>query len=97
MEIANIMQALDTYYAIHGAYPTMREGLAALRKPADGFEAGIMTSEMVDPWGNPYEYRVPGPSGLPFVVTSFGADGREGGEGENRDISSVDLRSSEKK
>ncbi len=92
MEIANIMQGLETYYAIHGRYPSLREGLAALKEPAEGFEAGIITTELVDPWGNPYEYSVPGPEGLPYLVVCYGADGREGGTGENADITSADLK-----
>ncbi len=92
MEIANIMQGLETYYAIHGRYPSLREGLAALKEPAEGFEAGLITTELVDPWGNPYEYSVPGPEGLPYLVVCYGADGREGGTGENADITSADLK-----
>jgi general secretion pathway protein G len=39
-----------------------------------------------DPWGNPYEYRVPGPGGLPFGIRSYGADGRPGGDDDAEDI-----------
>jgi general secretion pathway protein G len=39
-----------------------------------------------DPWGREYEYRTPGPGGLPFAIRSFGADGLEGGEGNDRDV-----------
>src|SRR6267378_2158430 len=38
-----------------------------------------------DPWGNAYVYRAPGRNGG-YEIVSFGADGREGGEGENADI-----------
>jgi general secretion pathway protein G len=40
----------------------------------------------VDPWGNAYQYSTPGPSGLPFALYSFGADGKAGGEGLDADI-----------
>lgn len=40
----------------------------------------------VDPWNNPYQYKVPGPNGKPFAVYSLGADGKPGGEGLNADI-----------
>ena len=63
-----------------------------MKEPAEGFEAGIITTELVDPWGNPYEYSVPGPEGLPYLVVCYGADGREGGTGENADITSADLK-----
>ena len=38
-----------------------------------------------DPWGNEYKYASPGTAG-PYDITSLGADGKEGGEGANKDI-----------
>lgn len=46
-----------------------------------------------DPWGNPYTYEAPGPDGEDFVVRSLGADGKEGGTGDDADISSADTQS----
>ncbi|MET3119120.1 general secretion pathway protein G [Undibacterium sp. GrIS 1.8] len=40
----------------------------------------------LDPWSNPYQYKVPGIDNKPYSVYSFGADGKEGGEGLNADI-----------
>jgi general secretion pathway protein G len=40
----------------------------------------------LDPWGNAYQYRVPGAERQPFSVLSLGSDGREGGEGQAADI-----------
>jgi general secretion pathway protein G len=40
----------------------------------------------LDPWGNPYQFRVPGQDGQPFSVVSLGSDNREGGEGQAVDI-----------
>lgn len=42
--------------------------------------------DLLDPWGNPYVYQIIG--GRNFEIKSLGADGMEGGEGENADISS---------
>ena len=42
-----------------------------------------------DPWGNDYQYRSPGQHG-DFDLWSLGADNREGGDGENRDVHSWD-------
>ena len=39
-----------------------------------------------DPWGNAYQYRRPSAHGGQFDVFSFGADGKEGGEGDDADI-----------
>ncbi|MBU0755653.1 MAG: type II secretion system protein GspG, partial [Planctomycetes bacterium] len=41
--------------------------------------------DLIDPWGNPYIYTVLGNG---FEILSMGADGMEGGENENEDISS---------
>ena len=40
---------------------------------------------LLDPWNNPYTYNV---MGSDYEIISFGADGMEGGEAENADISS---------
>ena len=42
---------------------------------------------LTDPWGRPYAYRSPGQHG-DYDLYSLGADGKEGGEGENRDVTS---------
>ncbi|MBM4102248.1 MAG: type II secretion system protein GspG, partial [Phycisphaerae bacterium] len=42
-----------------------------------------------DPWGGRYTIKVPGDSGMPFEIVSYGADKQPGGEGENADISSA--------
>jgi len=39
-----------------------------------------------DPWGNPYRYRRQSTHGQPFDVFSLGADGKEGGEGNDADL-----------
>mgnify|MGYP000492269851 CR=1 FL=1 len=44
-----------------------------------------------DPWGNEYVYLCPSPNG-DFEIISYGADGREGGEGFDADISSQDVQ-----
>ena len=41
--------------------------------------------DLNDPWRNPIELRMPGASG-PFEVTSYGADGKPGGESTAADI-----------
>ena len=85
MEIAKLTQAVDTFYTVVGTYPESRDGLAALTEPSDRFPDGLITKDPVDPWGNPYQYVRPAADG-PFEVFSLGADGREGGEGEDADV-----------
>jgi len=50
-------------------------------------QAYVKRSELLDPWGNPYIYMSEGEYNPgSFDLISFGADGQEGGEGENADI-----------
>jgi general secretion pathway protein G len=85
--------ALNSYFLDCGARPTAEQGLEALWEkpilaPVPSKWAGPYLSKRVppDPWGNEYEYKQPGPHGLPFGIRSFGADGLEGGEGNNQDL-----------
>ena len=79
-DIATLGQGVEMYRLDHLRYPTSEEGLQAL-----------VTGDYVrrlpeDPWGNPYRYSSPASDGRPFAIASLGADGREGGSGENEDI-----------
>ena len=81
--------ALDTFRLDVGRYPTMEEGLKALReKPSgvEGWQGPYLPKEIpVDPWRKPYVYKCPGEHG-DYDLLSYGLDGTEGGEGENQDI-----------
>lgn len=47
----------------------------------------LKKSELEDPWGNMYFYVSEGEYNVgSFDIISFGADGQDGGEGENADI-----------
>ena len=61
---------------------------------SEGDGALLNKNQLSDPWGNPYQIRVPGEINLDFDVYSFGADGQSGGEGENADIVAGDKRPS---
>ena len=39
-----------------------------------------------DPWNRDYIYISPGPEGLPYRLTSYGADGQENGMGKDEDL-----------
>lgn len=90
-QIENFGTALDSFMVDVGRYPATQEGLKALRAKPDGSEkwnGPYLKKEIPnDPWGNPYIYRAPGRSGG-YEIVCYGADGREGGEGENADINS---------
>ncbi|PAT31798.1 type II secretion system protein GspG [Vandammella animalimorsus] len=72
-------------------YPNSSEGLQALvTRPGNvsNWNGPYMKSIPADPWGNPYQYKFPGPNGG-VQILSYGADGAPGGEGPNADISNA--------
>jgi len=90
-DIAVICEALDTYWAEKGRYPTNDEGLGVLVAPSDGGESLLAgtTDGLRDPWGRPYTYNCPASrSDGPYEVICYGADGRDGGDGADADICS---------
>lgn len=95
-EVANICNALEAYYGVHGRFPGNEDGLAALRRKDERLSEPLLTQDPVDPWGRPYQYNAPGRQG-PYEVICFGADGREGGGGADKDIVSWDLKDAGRK
>ncbi|MCA9066020.1 MAG: type II secretion system major pseudopilin GspG [Planctomycetaceae bacterium] len=91
VEIATLCQAIESFHSENGRYPTSEEGLSVLLGNAgdpDGYISGKAIGK--DPWGNQYDYISPG-SSSPYLVVSYGADGREGGTGANQDLTSDEL------
>ena len=90
VQIRNITAALDLYRLDNGELPTAEEGLAALVKDpgsASGWAGPYLPDPAAinDPWGRVYLYRNPGTHREVDVYT-LGADSREGGSGEDRDV-----------
>lgn len=97
---ATLEMALDRYYLAHGRYPTQEQGLKALIAcpetepiPRNYPQEGYLKKKRMplDPWDNEYVYLVPGSDESPYEIICYGADGQPGGEGEDADISSLDL------
>ncbi len=92
IQVSNLSTALDLYRLDVGRYPSTGEGLVGLvTRPTavDRWNGPYVKKEesLIDPWGEPYDYRSPGQHGA-FDLFSLGADMAEGGEGENRDLTS---------
>jgi general secretion pathway protein G len=79
-DIATLEQGVEMYRLNRLTYPTGEDGLQAVVRE------GFIKRLPKDPWGNPYRYAAPGRDGRAFDVYSYGADGREGGEGQDADI-----------
>jgi len=93
-QIRIFSMAVNSYFLDCGVYPSTEQGLKALvDKPilepvSDAWDGPYLDKIEIplDSWSTEFEYKNPGPQGLPFGIRSFGADGREGGEGQNKDI-----------
>jgi general secretion pathway protein G len=99
IQIRSLEDALAQFEVENGFYPGTDQGLEALvTKPSTGKEAkewregGYLQKSTVptDPWGNKYIYLSPGSHGA-FDITSYGADGMPGGDGDNADINSWEI------
>ena len=89
-QIELLSQALDQYRLDTGTYPTSQEGLNALMaNPGQEKWDGPYLKKNVpaDPWGNPYNYQIPGTHGE-YDLFSYGRDNKPGGEGEDKDVNS---------
>jgi len=100
VQIKNFETALKLFNLDNGFYPGTEQGLMSLaEKPTVGQipqkyrEGGYLEQKRIplDPWGNPYMYISPGIYG-DFDIMSYGADGKEGGDGKNADIESWNIQ-----
>ena len=100
VQIRALESALDAFKLDNGFYPDTQQGLEALiEKPTVGQippkyrDGGYLEQKKIplDPWGNPYVYLCPGLHG-DFDIISYGADGKEGGEGKDADIQNWNMQ-----
>lgn len=92
-QIANFKTAIQLFAVDNGQVPTTQQGLDALiHQPGSMPNWKKYMQDLneipMDPWGNPYKYEAPGPNGDDYLITSLGADGKEGGTGDDEDITS---------
>jgi len=91
LQIDQLEGALGLYRFDLGRFPSTSEGLTALAQdPGIQNWSGPYLDKLTlpkDPWGREYQYRAPGQYG-DYDLFSLGADGVEGGEEENADITS---------
>lgn len=92
-DMMTIASSLEVYRLDNRGYPTTAQGLAALvtrpvspPEPQNWASGGYLTDLPEDPWGQPYEYRMPGTGNARYDLVSFGADGAPGGDGRDADI-----------
>lgn len=91
-QIEMLGAALDSYRLDLSNYPLTEQGIAALSvAPVDPNAAALWRGPYLkkpverDPWGNNYIYKSPG-THAEYDLSSLGADGKEGGTGDDSDI-----------
>lgn len=99
-DFETIERALLRYEADNYLFPDTRQGLDALlaspqQLPAPrNYQGPYIESLPVDPWGNPYHYESTQWGGVrgTYRISTLGADGAEGGTGDDADIDSNQAR-----
>jgi general secretion pathway protein G len=104
LQIRSLEAALETMRLDIGRLPTEQEGLALLMQAnaetVPGWSGPYLDKALPsDPWARPYIYVAPAAAASGDVapdnrarVISYGADGAEGGQGVNADVSSDQAR-----
>lgn len=91
-DIKAIESALNLFKIDNGFYPTTAEGLTALVQAPPRAKRwnpdGYLDKVPVDPWSVEYIYHS---DGRQIIVASMGADGVEGGDGYNADITNQNI------
>ena len=93
-DIHTIGQALEMYRLHNSHYPSTEQGLDALVSKPSGspepknWRGPYLPKTPKDPWDNKYGYI--NDAGKPEVI-SYGADGADGGEDLNQDITSANI------
>ena len=92
-DMAQTEKALEMYKFNELKYPSTSEGLDALVNPHSGLknpylfpEDGYISAIPLDPWGREYLYEFPPRKSRKFDLYTLGADGMEGGSGDDTDI-----------
>lgn len=90
-QIDALDKAVQAYRIDMGQYPAPDLGLRALVQPPGAdtrWRGPYLKGELPqDPWGLPYQYRVPGTQGRDYDILSQGRDKAPGGAGDDADLS----------
>jgi general secretion pathway protein G len=89
IQIEALGTGIDLYRLEVGSYPPDLEALVSQPSGVDRWNGPYLKKRTVpkDPWGRDFIYRYPGENG-PYDLYTLGADGQEGGSGEDADVAS---------
>ena len=90
-KIALLEQAINQFAVDVGRFPDDAEGFDVLVENPGELEGWngryVKPSQLLDPWGNPFIYVAEGEINPDsFDIICLGADGQQGGEGDNADV-----------
>ena len=92
-QMSSIEVTLDTYRLDMFKYPNSLEALVKNTANSPKWRGPYIKKGIPkDPWGNQYQYKKPGREGRDYDLYAFGADGREGGEKDDADIKSWEVK-----
>jgi general secretion pathway protein G len=84
-QMTTLSASIDQYESDVGSLPDSLQQLVTAG--AEGWLGPYAKAEeLKDPWHHPIEYRKPGADDKPYSLTSFGVDGKPGGDGVDRDL-----------
>ncbi len=89
IQIENLSTAIDLYRLEVGSYPPTLDGLVTRPAGVERWNGPYLKKGVVpeDPWGRQFVYTYPGENGE-YDLSTLGADGQVGGDGENADVTS---------
>jgi general secretion pathway protein G len=90
IQLQTVENGLNYFQLDVGRFPTDSEGLQALMTaPANvsSWSGPYVRNQkqLIDPWGRPLIYKAEA-NGKPYMLETLGADGKEGGTGDDADI-----------
>lgn len=85
IQMGLIANALSSYNLDCGKYPKSLDGLVKVDDCSNWGPESYYKQKLKDPWNHDYQYEL---NGSEYILKSFGKDGKEGGSGFDKDISS---------
>jgi len=85
-QIKNIESALDSYRLDMGRFPKEISELVKDSTGKSAWDGPYIKKIPKDPWENDYIYIAPGQHNKDYDLSSMGADGQDGGEDDDKDI-----------
>ena len=87
-QISRLSMGVESYYLDTGSTPRRLTDLVEDPNDTGGWNGPYVKRQLLkDPWGNEFQFDSPGQHG-DFDIYSYGADGQQGGDGKNADITS---------